>query len=163
MTKSKSAKKQTPLEQVQTMVNQMEEAIPHMDDPVKYQPFTMPVKGTEIYKELEFRCAVKDFTNLLSAMDKKLVKKANSHLQRLKNKVRSTANDYPFKKGDLVEVTRYEHGWEPGYTAKIKEVHTRNRVHSYTATVLENHNGKVDELFDIEIEHTRDAHLSYGY
>lgn len=157
------SKKLTPLEQLHLMVKNMEESLPHMDDPVKYQSFTMPLKGTELYKELEFRCAVKDFTYLLGAMNKKDVNKCKNHLTKVKNKVRFTANDYPFKEGDVVEVIRYEHGWEPGYTARIKTVHTRHRVHSYTATVLEGCDGKVDELFDIQIDHTRDAHLSYGY
>lgn len=106
-----------------------------------------------IKAELDKRFAEEHFKNMMTAMGRENSVKAMLHAKRVKKQIIPVANDYPFSVGQNVWVNRYEHGWNPGWEAKIKEVHQYGAIYSYTATVIEG--GK--HQFDITIDHTRDA------
>lgn len=101
-----------------------------------------------------------DLKNLLKSIEKEEKRKAIFHATKLKKKLQPVANDYPFKEKDRVWIVRDEHNYEPGTIAVIKEVKEHNGIFSYTAKVVEDHDGSTKH-YDIHIAHTRDAHLYY--
>lgn len=152
----KKSKKTTKLiEVLNTLVDQI---IAYIDDieNVPFDKMYLPKKGDEMYVELQRRHAMGHFDNMISSMRKKYVVKAKSHAAKLKKQIAPVANDYPFEKGDRVSVHRYEHGFNMGWEAVIKDVYQScNGVYRYEATVLDS---DYDSNFDITIEHTRDAY-----
>lgn len=142
--------------QLNAMVDEIIAYINEMDEPKQYRVFSVPLKTTEVGAEMYRRCADKHFTNMINSIDKGRKDKALYHANKLKAQIAPVANDYPFKEGDKVEVIRYEHGWEPGYTAVIKEVYKCHGIYKYSAMVVEDYEGSC-EHFPITIDHTRDA------
>lgn len=152
----KKNKNMSIIGQLNALVDEIITYINEMDEPKQYRVFTVPLKSTEIGAEMYRRFADKHFTNMINSIDKGRKDKAIYHAKKLKAQIAPVANDYPFKEGDKVEVIRYEHGWEPGYTAIINKVHTCKGIHSYSATVIEDYDGNTAQ-FPIDIDHTRDA------
>lgn len=103
------------------------------------------------------------WNNMLNAFEKEFFDKAVKHAQKLSGQIRPVANDMPFKVGDKVSVIRHEHGWHDGRMEAIirKAYQNGQGIWSYSAQVVRFED---DEEFDndhfVEINHTRDAHLT---
>lgn len=116
----------------------------------------VPEPKSDLGVELQRRNGTIHWNNLMKSIAKGEVRKMQYHAQKLKTQLRPVANDYPFEKGEKVYVNRYEHGWNPGYTAVIDEVLKYNGTYCYEAKVVETDDGAC-ESFNIRISHTRDA------
>lgn len=156
----KKSKKNVPLiEQLNTVAQPLFDQVDRFvsgKDTVATCGLVVPEPKSELGVELQRRHGTIHWNNLVKSIAKGEVRKMQYHAQKLKTQLRPVANDYPFKRGDKVYVNRYEHGWNPGYTAIIDEVLSYNGTFAYEARVVEDDNGACNP-FNIRISHTRDA------
>lgn len=87
-------------------------------------------------------------------------KKALNQVGVIQEKNYPFANCFPFKKNDVVNVIRYEHGWMDGNMVAVilHAEKNMNGVWSYQAQVIDD-DGNPYEGYIIEIAHTRDAYI----
>lgn len=159
MTKSKSKAEMKPIFKLNDFIQKIEALIPTLDvRPIEEYALSKDL-SEDMKVEMKRRHADGHFKNLSNCLMKGDKKKAIYHMTKIKKNIAPVSNDYPFEVGQKVWVNRYEHGWEPGWVAKISNVYTRNGgTHYYDALVVEDRDGDVREPFSIQIDHTRDAY-----
>lgn len=94
------------------------------------------------------------------AFEEKKSLKVLKNIEKIEARNHPFANDFPFKKDDVVAVTRYEHGWMDGrMTAKIVKCEQSSTGNwSYVAQVQKDDGTYYPDYF-VELNHTRDATL----